>query len=125
MKEKYHYQKQWEEYRRRRNRQYIVGIAGMLLPGAIFLVLRKSGMESNKAMVLLSFLSILATIIVVAVILHFHKWMCPNCGKRFFVKSFWVRFPEFSPDCTNCHLPKYAGSTFEQNYKLNNGEKSI
>jgi predicted RNA-binding Zn-ribbon protein involved in translation (DUF1610 family) len=109
---KHPFQKQWEEYRRRRNRQYIVGAIGFVAPSLIFFALRKNGMESGKAMVLMYFLSMFALIVIVAVMLHFRKWICPNCGKRFFVRSFWNRFPELLHNCVNCNLQKYTGSTF-------------
>jgi predicted RNA-binding Zn-ribbon protein involved in translation (DUF1610 family) len=115
MNEKYPHQKGWEEYRRRRNRQYIVAIAGMLVPGLSFFAFLKGGMERGPATVLLGFLSAVAVIVILAVMYHFHKWTCPACGERFFVRSFWIRFPEVLPNCTNCNLRKYAGSNFEQN----------
>jgi len=113
--DKYHFQKQWEEYRRRRNRQYIAAVACGVMPNLIFFSLLKSGAESSTAAVVLVFSSIVSVIVILAVMFHFHKWICPNCEKRFFVKSYWVRFPELLPNCTNCNLPKYAGSTFEKN----------
>lgn len=115
MNEKFPYQKQWQEYRRRRNRQYIVGVAGMLLPGLLVFALLKSGLALNKVIWLYIFIAGFAMIVIFAVIYHFHGWSCPNCGKRFFVRSFWHRFPEFLRSCTNCNLPKYTGSTFERN----------
>jgi hypothetical protein len=49
------------------------------------------------------------------VIFHFQRWICPSCGKRFFVRSFRNIFPEQASNCVNCNLPKYADSTFAKN----------
>ena len=125
MKEKYPFQKQWEDYRRRRNRQYIIGIVCVLTPGLLVFTLFKSGMESNRAILIYLLAESFALIVFFAVMFKFHKWICPNCGKRFFVKSFWIRFPELLPNCTNCSLQKYKGSTFEQSQKLNKGDIRI
>ena len=115
MNDEMRFQNAWEEYRRLRNRQYIVGVVALIMPSLIFFALHKGGMESNKAVVVLSFLSIFAAIVMLAVIFHFHKWNCPNCAKRFFVRSFRVRFPEQLSNCSNCNLPKYAHSAFKRN----------
>lgn len=115
MNDKFRFQKQWEEYRRRRNWQYAVAVVGFITPSLIFFALLRSGVESNKAIVLLSFLSIAAAIVVLLVMYRFHLWICPNCEKRFFVKSYRVRFPGLLTNCVNCNLPKYANSTFEKN----------
>jgi len=115
MNDEFRFQTPWEQYRRLRNRQYIVGAVALITPNLIFFASLKSGMESNQAMVLLNFSSIFAAIVMFGVVFHFHRWICPNCAKRFFVRSFWVRFPEQLSNCSNCNLPKYAHSTFERN----------
>ncbi|HLM60572.1 MAG TPA: hypothetical protein VK308_07205 [Pyrinomonadaceae bacterium] len=115
MNDKLRFQKQWEEYRRLRNAQYIALISGLIIPNLMFLALRRSGMEPNTATLLLVFWSVVAAMAILFVIFHFQRWVCPNCGKRFFVGSFWKRFPEQLSNCVNCNLPKYADSTFEKN----------
>jgi len=114
MDEKYPYQRQWEEYRRRRNSQYIVFIVGALASNLIFYALTKIGVNTNIATLALAFLLAVWFIALIFAVFRFHKWKCPACGERFFVSSFWIRQPEFQSMCSNCSLLKFSGSTFER-----------
>jgi membrane protein YdbS with pleckstrin-like domain len=115
MNEKNPYQKQWEEYRRLRNRQYIVFIVGGVIINLLVYLSGSLELNSNVVSTIQIVLLIIWLVSLIYVIFRFHTWKCPNCGKRFFVASFWVRQPEFLSNCRHCDLRKYTGSTFEKN----------
>jgi hypothetical protein len=110
--EKYPYQKDWEEYRKRRNLCFSIFIS-------IFIFLPLIGMLSRA----LSFdlkqnygvQYVLAAPWIIGCFISlskFNTWNCPRCGKQFFTYSFWITSPIFQSNCGNCKLPKYKGSTF-------------
>lgn len=114
MSGEYRYQKAWEEYRRLRNRQYVIFFGGGLLMGWFQWVGAWVGV--NPAL-LAGVNSVLFPVWVVALLVtvfRFHTWNCPNCGERFFTSSFWIKQSEFLSKCRNCDLRKYTGSTFER-----------
>ncbi|MGC2236342.1 MAG: hypothetical protein WA584_09285 [Pyrinomonadaceae bacterium] len=106
MHEKYPYQKQWEEYRRLKNRQYIIFIGGGII---INLPDYFHNLRSIQLILIIGWV-----VALIYVIFRFHTWKCPGCEKRFFVSSFWIRHPELLSNCRNCDLRKYKGSAFEK-----------
>jgi len=112
MSEEYPYQKQWEEYRRLRNRQYIVFAIGGVLINIVDWILNAVS-KNNK---IIGFILPIAIFIwffgLIFSVVKFHRWKCPRCDERFFQISFWIRMPELLNNCKNCELPKYKGSTF-------------
>jgi hypothetical protein len=106
------YQQEWEEYRKWRNYEplsFLLGIAGII---SITLFFKLLGAESIIfAWIILSIVLGWA-ILFLYVIGKFHNWRCPNCGERFYEKSFFLNSPNFISNCVNCNLPKYYGSSF-------------
>lgn len=111
---KYPYQKEWKEYRKRRNVSFLTlfsAIAIFVLTG-LFCSFVGINIKENFALQFVIF-SVWA-IIYWYNLSKFYNWKCPRCDERFFVRSFWITNPIFSSECRNCGLPKYDGSTFQQ-----------
>ncbi|MBP9934719.1 MAG: hypothetical protein KBF52_03045 [Pyrinomonadaceae bacterium] len=108
----YIYQKEWKEYRRRRN----VSLLAFFLAFPIFismaLVLHLFGddLKDHLALQLIMFAG--WAVIYLWAVGRFNTWNCPRCHNRFFTYSFWVTSPIFLAKCRSCDLPKYSGSTF-------------
>ncbi len=109
MEEKYPYQKQWEEYRRRRNILFWVFAAPLLVITLPTLFLNFFGyrFEENFGIEVLIFAFFV--ICLFSAHQYIYHWNCPKCGRKFFEWSANIIFVE---NCQKCNLPKYKGSTF-------------
>ena len=112
MNEKYPYQKQWEEYRRLKNRQYFVFIRGFTL-NLISYLGGLIGLNSSVILTIQFVLMIVWIVALIYIVFRFYNWKCPSCGERFFRRTFWITMPELLSNCSNCNLPKYEGSSFK------------
>ena len=107
--EKYFYQKDWDDYRKKSKRALIgLPICFILFPLPILLL--KFG---NDNVIWLS-LILMLSLVVIGNILAFGvtDWNCPRCGESFRNKV-WVAGSLIATDCGKCGLKKYEGSTFQ------------
>jgi hypothetical protein len=106
-KNKYPYQKEWREYRRRRNFFFAIFLFGLFV---IYFVVSVSAYIAPALSHLLFPLFFAWPILSLIFLLRFHNWECPMCGKLFFKMSRWTPSPVMQTKCNNCGLPKYKGS---------------
>jgi hypothetical protein len=108
--EKYPYQNEWEEYKRRQKTFWLVFL------GFIPFILLINGVSNELFGKFPSGYEIGLVGFVIAwsiCSIRFQYWKCPNCGKSFHRKWWWTNI--FSSKCLHCKLPKYEGSTFYNN----------
>ncbi|MDQ6787171.1 MAG: hypothetical protein M3033_10225 [Acidobacteriota bacterium] len=110
--EKYPYQKEWAEYRRRRNITFLVFLSPLLFVAISALILNLFGLKFIDNFV--ADLIIFATwAVCYGIALHrFHTWKCPRCRNQYFTYSFLITSPIFLDNCRSCDLWKYEGSSF-------------
>jgi hypothetical protein len=111
-KEKYLYQKEWEEYRKR---QKFFWLSTLIIFPLIFF----SGVFFNEFFKVeitggldIGSLYFIAFAIIVGISsFRFQLWKCPRCGNAFHWAWWWSSV--FARKCLHCKLPKYTGSTFK------------
>lgn len=108
------YQKEWQKYRRLKNRIYILGILGVL---SLFLatpVFYRLGLSDNGSLA-----AGIAVFMIVGElwgysVYRFDKWRCPKCRGDYFYR--WSLIEPARPfgqtECFSCGLSRYEGSTF-------------
>lgn len=107
--EKYPYQKEWKEYRKR---QIILIIAFVGLIPFMVLIFPFIPNSYNIGGLDIRVLCIIFYVIVILVCLYrVNDWKCPRCGKSF--NTIWYRRNAISDKCLHCELPRYEGSNIE------------
>ncbi|HEX8196980.1 MAG TPA: hypothetical protein VF571_12385 [Pyrinomonadaceae bacterium] len=106
------YQKEWEEYRRKRNKMLFSFFSIFLFVAFPALILNLFGITAKvgSGFEVLIFV-IWATWYLISM-KNFHNWKCPRCNDYFFTYSFWITSPILLDKCRNCGLSKYDGSGF-------------
>lgn len=125
MSEKYPYQKEWKDYRKRKNifilsflAYFPIMILLMYLSGYLFGTSKFIGIDLN----LVYFVGYLIFFGFCG--FRFQLWKCPSCRKSFQSKWWWHNI--FSSKCLHCKLPKYFGSTyFEQSWGTEKAKELI
>jgi len=105
--EKYDYQKEWEEYRKRRNLRYLIFLSGIIFFPLGRLYFHLIGLDPTN-LALQFFLIAMWGIAFLTSIARFNTWKCPHCRDHFFVTSSTAWLSK----CQNCDLPKYYSSNF-------------
>jgi hypothetical protein len=103
------YQKEWQDYRRRRNFFFATFVLGLFV---IFFLVSALAYIAPASAHLLFPLFFAWPVLSLYFVLRFHNWPCPRCGKTFFKLTRWTPSPVMQRECNNCGLPKYSGSTF-------------
>ena len=106
------FQKEWEEYRRLRNRSFLTFFAAVPAFALIWLVLHLIGIELKDYFGLQFVMFVVWAVLYLRALSRFHLWECPRCHNRFFTYSFAVTSPIMLSNCRSCYLPKYSGYTF-------------
>jgi hypothetical protein len=107
--EKYPYQKEWEEYKKRQKVFWLVFLCFIpfillfRLIGNLFQSLTSSGDIGSLGFIVFGIVWTICGI-------RLQYWKCPQCGKAFHTKWYWNNI--LSSKCLHCKLPKYEGSTF-------------
>ena len=111
MNNKYLFQKQWIDYRRRKT--VFVGIFLLYVPLFISLywVVGFFNLSQKETLLFISF--IVFGIIWLISAIRLQLWKCPICHKFFHLK--WWYNNIFSSRCLHCKFPKYEGSSFKKN----------
>lgn len=106
------YQIKWEDYRKRRNLSFLSLFITLLI--ALFMGYKAKQFYGDMFNLPIGYFAFFAIGLTAQIILMvwFHFWSCPKCGKRFFVSTFSKRSLVFLDNCHNCQLPKYFGSTY-------------
>lgn len=111
--QKFPYQKQWEEYRRRRNLHLFAFVSLFIYPFIINAVLFFIEINDKKRNTLeLMFFGVWA-ILYLAALMNFRTWKCPKCREQFLTKEYRSRSWFLTGKCQNCNFVKYEGSTFK------------
>ncbi len=108
--EKYPYQKDWEEYKKRQKTYWLVFLA--FLPFTFLIQLISVNLpEINLPDVNIGFLCFIVFGICWTICgVRLLYWRCPRCGNSFHAK--WLFSNIFSGKCLHCKLAKYEGSSF-------------
>ncbi|CAN5715463.1 hypothetical protein BH24ACI1_BH24ACI1_17420 [soil metagenome] len=115
MSEKYSYQKEWKEHRKRQKTFWLV-ILGYI-PIALLSLSLGYFYENNKIIgVASSSLWVVFLVIFVICGIRLQFWECPRCEHSFHRTWWWNNI--FSRKCLHCKLPKYAGSSFGERGKV-------
>lgn len=108
--EQYPYQKQWEEYQRRRNTIFYIFISP-ILAALLIALLNSVGIKFDKNAGVEFFLAVVWGIAYLISVMSLYRFRCPKCGQGFFA-LFRLESPLLRDKCDNCKLSKYFGSTF-------------
>ena len=104
------YQKQWQDYKRRRVTFWLVFVSYIpfmfLFVGVLGNLIKNSSFSGDIGFIGFIFFGFVWTICG----LRLQYWKCPRCGKAFHTKWWWNNI--FSSKCLHCKLPKYEGSSF-------------
>lgn len=106
--EKYPYQKQWEDYRRKARKSWTAWF--ICIPIALLAILSLKNLPDNFAL-----LPVLVFLFVFMFLGWFSykvtEWDCPRCNDSSRNKMTFAQM--VATDCRNCGLTKYEGSTFK------------
>ena len=107
--EKYSYQKEWEEYKKRQKTFWLVCL-GYIPLVLVILPLEYISKTDTAIGFVLSLLFVIFLLVFAFYSIKLQFWKCPQCEKSF--HNTWWRSNIFSRKCLHCKLPKYQGSTF-------------
>jgi hypothetical protein len=112
----FRFQREWEEYRRRRNLHFLAFFAGIVFFPLGVLYFHLIGLNPENPL-LQFFLFAVWGAFFLYFTARFNTWKCPHCHEQFFTASFWANSPVWISQCRNCNLPEYFGSSL---YKSQN-----
>jgi hypothetical protein len=110
-RQKYNFQKEWEEYRKRRNLHYLIFFSGIIFFPLGMWYFKLIGLDETNSLLHLFLFAVWGSAFLYN-LSRFNTWRCPHCKERFFTSSFWASDPTMIGECRHCDLPKYYGSNF-------------
>jgi hypothetical protein len=108
------YQKEWQAYRKLRNKFYLISFLGVLIIFLIgFIFSRVVSFSDSQFIGLAAVLFMLWGYITTYWHHKVSSLKCPKCHEKFFLLILRGTEPLMMQHyCNNCGLPKYSGSTF-------------